>query len=84
MFHDVCYQEPANAFEEARRGAYNPTYLYYTLGKLQILKLRADFQRAKGAAYSLQAFHDAFVKEGALPLKLLRPLLLPGDTADTL
>jgi len=35
-----AFMEHANAYEEARRGAYNPTYLYYTLGKLQILKLR--------------------------------------------
>ena len=38
----------ANAFEEARRGTYNPTYLYYTLGKLEIYKLREDYKRAKG------------------------------------
>ncbi len=38
LFVDKCFQEPANGYEEARRGAYNPTYLYYTLGKLEILK----------------------------------------------
>jgi uncharacterized protein (DUF885 family) len=83
-FTDKCFQQPANAYEEARRGAYNPTYLYYTLGKLQIYKLRADYQKAKGNAYSLGDFHTQFVKQGAVPIKLIRRILLPGDTAAVL
>ena len=67
------FQEPANAFQEARRGAYNPTYLYYTLGKLEIQQLRDEYRKAKGA--SLQQFHDAFVAEGALPIPLVRKIL---------
>ena len=39
LFDEQGFQEPANAYEEARRGAYNPTYLYYTLGKLEIQDL---------------------------------------------
>jgi uncharacterized protein (DUF885 family) len=83
-FTDQAFQQPANAYEEARRGAYNPTYLYYTLGKLQIYKLREDYRRSLGDKYTLQGFHDAFVKQGALPIKLLRQVLLPGDTRPTL
>jgi uncharacterized protein (DUF885 family) len=83
-FVKQCFQEPANAFEEARRGAYNPTYLYYTLGKLEIYKLRADYQRAKGSAYTLRGFHDEFMRQGTLPLPLMRRVMLPGDTASTL
>ena len=64
LFVEKGFQQPANAFEEARRGTYNPTYLYYTLGKLMVYKLRADYQQAKGQAYSLQAFHDEFLKQG--------------------
>ena len=63
-FVEKAFQEPANAYEEARRGAYNPTYLYYTLGKLQIYRLRDDYRRNKGASYSLKMFHDEFVKQG--------------------
>lgn len=73
VFVEKGFQEPANAFEEARRGAYNPTYLYYTLGKLEIQKLRDDYRQAKGA--SLQQFHDAFVAQGALPIPLVRRIL---------
>ena len=80
-FVDQCFQEPANAYEEARRGTYDPTYLYYTLGKLEIYKLRDDYRRAQGSAYSLRGFHDAFVRQGGVPIKLMRRILLPGDTA---
>jgi uncharacterized protein (DUF885 family) len=83
-FAKKCFQEPANGFEEARRGAYNPTYLYYTLGKLEIYKLRADYQKAKGSAYSLREFHDEFVKQGGLPIKLIRRIMLPGDKGPVL
>jgi uncharacterized protein (DUF885 family) len=80
-FVDQCFQEPANGYEEARRGTYDPTYLYYTFGKLEIYKLRDDYRRAKGTAYSLRDFHDQFVRQGGVPIKLLRRILLPGDTA---
>lgn len=84
FFEEKAFQEPANAYEEARRGAYNPTYLYYTLGKLQIYKLRDDYRKAKGSAYSLQGFHDDFVKQGSIPIKAVRRILLPGDDGPTL
>jgi len=83
-FTKKCFQQPANAYEEARRGAYNPTYLYYTLGKLEIYKLRSDYQKARGSSYSLREFHDAFVKQGAPPIKMVRRLLLPNDTSSVL
>ncbi len=84
LFVEKGFQQPANAYEEARRGAYNPTYLYYTLGKLMIYKLRGDYEKARGAGYSLQGFHDEFVKQGPMPLKLMRRVMLPGDTAPLL
>jgi len=74
LFVDRCFQEPANAYEEARRGAYNPTYLYYTLGKIEVQKLRDEYMQKKGA--SLKQFHDAFVAEGTLPIPLVRRILL--------
>jgi len=84
LFEEKAFQEPANAYEEARRGAYNPTYLYYTLGKLQIYKLRDDYRSAKGSGHSLKSFHDEFVKQGSIPIKIVRRILLPGDTGPTL
>lgn len=73
-FVKECYQEPANALEEARRGTYNPTYLYYTYGKLQIYELRREYLSQKGG--TLREFHDAFLAQGALPIRLVRKLLL--------
>ena len=84
FFEEKAFQEPANAYEEARRGAYNPTYLYYTLGKLQVYKLRDDYRKAKGAQFTLQGFHDEFVKQGGIPIKLIRRILLPDDNGATL
>jgi uncharacterized protein (DUF885 family) len=74
LFEEKAFQESANAYEEARRGAYNPTYLYYTYGKLQIQDLRDEYLTRKGA--SLRDFHDAFVRQGSLPIPLLREILL--------
>jgi uncharacterized protein (DUF885 family) len=79
IFVEKAFLDPANAHEEARRGAYNPTYLYYTLGKLQIYELREDYKRAKGANYSLAGFHREFIRQGGAPLKLIRRILLPGS-----
>src|SRR5437667_8702136 len=84
VFEEKAFQEPANAYEEARRGAYNPTYLYYTLGKLQVYKLRDDYRKAKGAAFSLRAFHDEFVKQGSIPIKIIRRIMLPHDDGELL
>ncbi|HEV8063024.1 MAG TPA: DUF885 family protein, partial [Gemmataceae bacterium] len=84
IFEKEGYQEPASAFEESRRGAYNPTYLYYTLGKLQIYKLRDDFKKLKGGDFKLETFHNEFVKQGGIPIKLIRRILLPGDMGRTL
>ena len=81
VFVEKGFQEPANAYEEARRGAYNPTYLYYTLGKLQVYKLREDYRKAKGTAFNLARFHADFVKQGAIPIKLIRRILLGAEGA---
>jgi uncharacterized protein (DUF885 family) len=55
----------------------------YTLGKLQIMKLREDYKRMKGAGYTLQGFHDAFMAQGAPPIKIVRRALL-GDNSPVL
>lgn len=77
------YQSHAVGEVEAKRGTGDPTYLYYTLGKLQIMKLRADVQKKEGAAFSLQQFHDDFLKQGFPPVKIVRQAML-GDNSPTL
>lgn len=70
------FQERANGEREAKRGTSDPTYLVYTLGKLQIIGLRDEYKKLKGADYSLKAFHDAFMATGCPPVKLVRAELL--------
>jgi uncharacterized protein (DUF885 family) len=42
FFEKEGYQSHMNGLRETKRGTSDPTYLYYTLGKLEILKLRDD------------------------------------------
>lgn len=74
------YQVPPLAKVEARRGTSDPTYLVYTLGKLQILKLREDYRKQQGDKFSLLEFHDRFMSQGGLPLKLIRRAMLGNDS----
>ena len=68
---------------ETKRGTSDATYLYYTLGKLEILKLREDVRKKQGAAFSLQQFHDAFLSQGYPPIKIVRQAML-GDNSPAL
>jgi uncharacterized protein (DUF885 family) len=77
------YQVPAVADVEAKRGTSDPTYLVYTLGKLQILKLRDDYKKKLGDKFKLEEFHDRFMEQGGVPLVIIRRTLL-GDNSPTL
>ncbi len=77
------YQSRSTGTIESKRGTSDPTYLYYTLGKLQIMKLRADMEKKQGAAFSLERFHDDFLKEGFPPIKIVRREMM-GDDSPTL
>jgi len=73
------YQTRPSAISESKRGTSDPTYGYYTMGKLMILKLRDDYKARMGAKYSLLNFHDSFISLGPLPLPLVRKAML-GET----
>jgi uncharacterized protein (DUF885 family) len=77
------YQTRTIGTRETRRGASDPTYLYYTLGKLEILKLRDDYKKKVGDKFSLEGFHTEFLKQGFPPVKLIRRLML-GDSSPVL
>jgi uncharacterized protein (DUF885 family) len=83
MFEEKGYQQPEVALAEAKRGTSDPTYGYYTLGKLMILKLRDDYRAHQGSKFSLQEFHDRFLKLGPLPLPLIRKAML-GEIGEAL
>ncbi len=76
FFQDNCYYEPKPARQEAVRGTFDPEYLYYTVGKLEIFKLREDYWKQEGANFSLQKFHDEMLRHGAPPIRLLREVML--------
>jgi len=73
-------QTRTNGERETKRGTSDPTYLYYTLGKLEILKLRADYRKMRGASFTLQDFHDNFMRQGWPPIKIVRRAMLKNDS----
>ena len=74
------FQSHAVGLMETKRGTSDATYLYYTLGKLEILKLRTDVQAKRGAAFSLQGFHDELMRQGFAPIKIVRKAMLRDDS----
>jgi uncharacterized protein (DUF885 family) len=93
MFREQAFQDPGNARQQAARGTYDPGYLNYTLGKLMIRKLRADWVAKHAPAGSAAAtgsaapaddqslwhdFHDQFLSYGGPPIPLLRKQMV-GD-----
>ena len=83
IFVKEGYQSPSIGLMETKRGTADATYLYYTLGKLQIMKLREDLKKKEGAAFNLQQFHDEFLRQGPVPNKIIRQALL-HDNSPTL
>ena len=83
FFVSEGYQVPPVADVEAKRGTSDPTYLVYTLGKLQIMKLREDYKKKLGDRFTLREFHDRFMEQGGVPLVIIRRAML-GDNSPTL
>ena len=79
FFQTACFQDAGTAEQQARRGAYDPAYLNYTLGKLMIRKLRADWTATHGGREGWKAFHDAFLDYGGPPIPLVRQAMMQED-----
>jgi uncharacterized protein (DUF885 family) len=80
FFQDNCYYEEKPARQEAMRGTFDPGYLNYTLGKLQILKLRDDYKAQQGDEFSLEKFHNELLNHGMPPIRLLREIMLKDQS----
>ena len=80
FFQENCYYEEKPARQEAMRGTFDPGYLNYTLGKLQILKLRDDYKAQQGDEFSLQKFHNELLNHGMPPIRLLREIMLKDQS----
>ena len=81
FFVSEGFQSRAVAETETKRGTADPTYLVYTLGKLEIMKLRQDYKEKLGKKFNLQEFHDQFLKQGFPPVRIIRKAMLGDDTA---
>jgi hypothetical protein len=75
-FVEDCHQDRPTAHEQAVRATFDPGYFAYTLGKLEILALRAEAKARLGQSFSLERFHDALLSHGAPPLALLHDRVL--------
>ncbi len=86
FFQENCHYEAKPARSEAMRGTFDPGYLYYTIGKLQIRKLRRDREAQDGGSFTLLKFHDDLLAHGAPPLRLVREMMLkdPASWAGSL
>lgn len=81
MFREQCYQDEGNARQQAARGTYDPAYLNYTLGKLMIRRLRADWTASRGGTRAWKAFHDQFLSYGGPAIPLVRQRMMGEPTA---
>ena len=77
MLVDRVGHERATAEGEVRRsfaGDYDPLYQAgYLLGGLQIYELRREL--VETGKMTEKAFHDRFLKEGSMPIELMRALM---------
>jgi hypothetical protein len=78
LFRERAFQDAGTARQQAARGTFDPAYLSYTLGKLLILKLRADWTADHAGKSALREFHDRFLSYGGPPIPLVREDMLGG------
>jgi uncharacterized protein (DUF885 family) len=79
LFMDHAGMEKANAQREAYRAAFDPLYVVYTIGAMQIRKLRDDVRAKEGASFDLAKFHERILSQGSLPVALLRRIMLEDN-----
>ena len=84
FFRDEAFMEEGSARREAERGTFDPGYVVYSLGKLMILKLRADYEAKHPSKFSLKTFHDRLLGNGNLPIWAHRRLMLGGNAGSAL
>ncbi|KPL04528.1 MAG: hypothetical protein AMJ90_00320 [candidate division Zixibacteria bacterium SM23_73_2] len=77
MLVNVAKLEPVNARAEVKRYTTDPAQpLSYSLGKMEILKLRDEYKKLKGADFDLKSFHNKLLSYGSIPIKLVREKML--------
>jgi uncharacterized protein (DUF885 family) len=82
MFRDSAFNDRGSARQQAERGTYDPEYLKYTLGKLMIRKLRADWVAQQPGSATADPrtywydFHNQFLSFGGPPIPLVRKAMV--------
>ena len=79
LFIEKAFQDEGNAEQQALRGTFDPAYLNYTMGKLMIRKLRADWSASRGGQAAWREFHDQFLSWGGPPIPMVRRVMLGSD-----
>jgi uncharacterized protein (DUF885 family) len=79
IFTKECGSPEPEARREAYRGTRDPGYINYTVGKLEILKLRDDYRAKMGDKFSLTDFHDRLLAGGLVPIKIIRREMMGED-----
>jgi uncharacterized protein (DUF885 family) len=79
LFMKECGSPKPEARREALRGTRDPGYISYTVGKLEILKLRDDYRAKMGDKFSLTNFYDRLLEGGPVPIKILRREMMGED-----
>ena len=77
LFEERAHMLHHPAEREALRGTYDPLYLVYTYGKLEILRWREELQRRGN--FDARRFHDTLTTAGFPPLAVVRDLVLDTD-----
>lgn len=77
FFVTKVHMERPNALAEVRRYTTSPTQpMSYLIGKLEILKLVADYKVKKGRDFDMRRFHNDLLGQGNLPPAMLRRILV--------
>jgi uncharacterized protein (DUF885 family) len=76
LMEKQTFQEVEEATAKLQRAKLTSAQLpMYYVGWRAWLKARGEYQQAKGSAFSLAEFNDRALKEGAVPIPVLRSLL---------
>jgi uncharacterized protein (DUF885 family) len=78
LFQQRCFQDANTALAQAHRGTFDPGYLNYTLNKLMIMRLRADWTATRGGRAAWQAFHDQLLSYGGPTIPQVRSAMMGG------
>jgi len=73
FFEEKALMHPVLARKEAERGVFDPSYLFYSLGKFKIWELRKQLEERQD--FSLYAFHNELLSYGCAPVPLISEVM---------